>query len=141
MSDIKMISGASDLPKRLSEYAMDCRSRASSASIVNEAVEEITRLRDWLRFIMLNCEADDAREFSGAAIRGDYVPHGFGLGKYLTDGEARLLSALRDADNWDDWVLFVNIGFCMTDARGLERHGLVQLSEQLGMPAARLTRT
>lgn len=56
----------------------------------------------------------------------------------LTPGESALLHALRQMENWDHWLLFVNAGFTMDDAKGLQELGLIETSRQLGMPAARL---
>lgn len=58
----------------------------------------------------------------------------------LTKGEADLLAQLGKMDGWDEWLLFVNAGFKMEDAKGLHDRGLIEAELKMGMPAARLCR-
>lgn len=58
----------------------------------------------------------------------------------LTTSEAEFMAKLREYENSDTWLLFVNYGFSMETARSLYDKGLIDTSKQMGMPAARLKR-
>lgn len=56
----------------------------------------------------------------------------------LTTTQAEFMERLRELDEGDSWLLFVNAGFTMEDAKALFDKGMIDTSRQMGMPAARL---
>ena len=57
---------------------------------------------------------------------------------HLTTRQSELLAELRTMETPDAWLLFVNAGFEMADAKALFDLGLIETSRQMGMPAARI---
>jgi len=55
---------------------------------------------------------------------------------FIAELESVRAEAQSDPD--EAWLLFVNAGFSMDDARALHQRGLIYMSQQAGMPAARL---
>lgn len=56
----------------------------------------------------------------------------------LTTSQADFMAALRELNDPEAWLLFINAGHSMQDAFDLQKKGLIETSRQMGMPAARL---
>lgn len=56
----------------------------------------------------------------------------------LAPNQQSFLDRIKEQASRETWLLFVNAGFTLDDARELKKRGLIETSMQMGMPAARL---